>query len=113
MKIGRTAALSEASVQLFDLDHLSKGRMIPHVSSFMNRTSHCASLVVFAIALSFAFSRPLAVAQSPPPEKPKLRDCGSSVRKLKWDPELNAPVEINSADGRARRSEDDDVVRIE
>ncbi len=113
MEIVSKAAVRSGNVQLINLDHLSKQRMIPHVSSFMNRTSHYSFLVVLAIALSSAFSSPLAVAQSPPPEKPKLRDFGWSVRKLKWDPELNATVETNSAEGRARRSEEDDVVRIE
>ena len=83
--------------------------MIPHVSRFMNRTSHYSALVVFAFASLCSW----AVAQSPPPEKPKLKDFGSSVRKLKWDPKLNATVETNPAEGRARRSEEDDVVRIE
>jgi VWFA-related protein len=79
----------------------------------MNRTSHFPALVVFAISLSFAFSCSWAVAQSPPPEKPKLKDFGSSVRKLKWDPKLNATVETNPTEGRTKRSEEDDVVRIE
>jgi len=83
--------------------------MIPHISRFMKRTSYYSARVVFASA----FFCSLAVAQSPPPEKPKLRDFGSSVRKLKWDPELNATVETNSSEVKARRSEADDVVRIE
>jgi VWFA-related protein len=87
--------------------------MIPHISRFMNRTSHFPTLAAFAIALSFALAGALAVAQTPPREKPKLKDFGSSVRKLRWDPELNATVETNSADGRTKKSEDDDVVRIE
>jgi VWFA-related protein len=87
--------------------------MIRRVFGFMNRTSHLPALVVFALALSFALSCALAVAQSPPPEKPKLRDFGWSVRKLKWDPKLNATVETNASEGRTNRSEADDVVRIE
>ena len=83
--------------------------MIPLISRLMKRTSDYSALVVFAFA-SFCS---LAVAQAPPPEKPKLRDFGSSVRKLKWDSELNAAVEKNFAEGRAKRSESEDVVRIE
>ena len=64
--------------------------MIPHVSRFMNRTSHSLALVVFAMALSVAFAGSLASAQDSPREKPKLKDFGSSVRKLKWDPERKA-----------------------
>ena len=49
-------------------------------------------------------------AQSPSQEKPKLKDFGSSLRKLKWDPEKNQAVinEQGSHDGT-----DDDIVRIE
>ena len=49
-------------------------------------------------------------AQSQSQEKPKLKDFGSSLRKLKWDPEKNQAVinEQGSHDGT-----DDDVVRIE
>src|SRR5215467_11625526 len=50
-------------------------------------------------------------AQTPPRAKPKLKNFGSSLKKLKWDPERkqavsNAPP---GSDGTA----DDDVVRIE
>jgi len=49
-------------------------------------------------------------AQSQSQEKPKLKDFGSSLRKLKWDPEKNQAVinEQGSHDGT-----DDDIVRIE
>ena len=83
--------------------------MIPHISRFMNKTSYYSAAVVFACAFFWS----LGVAQSPPSEKPKLRDFGSSVRKLKWDPQLNTAVETNAAEGRVRRSQEDDVVRIE
>ncbi len=42
-------------------------------------------------------------------EEPKLKDFGSSLRKLKWDPQRNAAAEINSS----RSSADDDVIKIE
>jgi VWFA-related protein len=50
------------------------------------------------------------LAQSSSQEKPKLKDFGSSLRKLKWDPEKKQAVinEQGSRDGT-----DDDVVRIE
>ena len=49
----------------------------------------------------------LAAAQSR--DKPKLKDFGSSLKKLKWDPEKNATSEVNSG----ARNDDDDVVKIE
>jgi VWFA-related protein len=51
-----------------------------------------------------------ALAQSADREKPKLKDFGSSVKKLKWDPEKNQTSERNVSGGR---STDDDVVTIE
>lgn len=58
-------------------------------------------LITFGLAVN-------AFAQSQ--EKPKLKDFGSSLRKLKWDPEKNQAVinEQGTHDGT-----DDDVVRIE
>jgi hypothetical protein len=41
-------------------------------------------------------------------EKPKLKDFGSSLKKLKWDPEKNQTSEVNYG----ARDEDDDVVKI-
>jgi VWFA-related protein len=41
-------------------------------------------------------------------EKPRLKDFGSSLKKLKWDPEKNAATEPRKAS-----AEDDDVVKIE
>ena len=51
-------------------------------------------------------------AQSPVREKPKLKDFGSSLKKLKWDPQKNETAESNDGD-RNRNSEEGDVVRIE
>lgn len=50
-------------------------------------------------------------AQSPPREKPRLKDFGSSLKKLKWDPKKNEVV----VSGQSKRngSSDDDVVRID
>jgi len=52
-----------------------------------------------------------ALAQTPPREKPKLKDFGSSLKKLKWDAEKNQAV--SSAQSGVDGSSDDDVIRIE
>ena len=44
-------------------------------------------------------------------EKPKLKDFGSSLKKLKWDPEKNQAV-TNTNSG-SNGTADDDVIRIE
>ena len=49
--------------------------------------------------------------QSPPREKPKLKDFGSSLKKLKWDPQKNQAV--NSAQPGPNGNNDADVIRIE
>src|SRR5712664_2510704 len=51
-------------------------------------------------------------AQSSGREKPKLKDFGSSLKKLKWDPQKNETAESNDGD-QNRNSEEGDVVRIE
>lgn len=43
-------------------------------------------------------------------EKPKLKDFGSSLKKLRWDPERNTVRETEST---TRTDSDDDVIRIE
>jgi len=52
-----------------------------------------------------------SLAQTPPREKPKLKDFGSSLKKLKWDAEKNQAV--SSAQSSLDGSSDDDVIRIE
>ena len=42
-------------------------------------------------------------------EKSKLKDFGSSLKKLKWDPQQNATREVGSGPS----SDDDDVIKIE
>ena len=49
--------------------------------------------------------------QTPPREKPKLKDFGSSLKKLKWDEQKKQAVNIEQP-GTGGTS-DDDVIRIE
>ncbi|HEY6242445.1 MAG TPA: VWA domain-containing protein, partial [Pyrinomonadaceae bacterium] len=44
-------------------------------------------------------------------DKPKLKTFGSSLKKLKWDPERNQTSDITSSDSASQA--DDDVIRIE
>lgn len=48
-------------------------------------------------------------AQTPPREKPKLKDFGSSLKKLKWDEQKKQASVQATAEG----SSDEDVIRIE
>jgi hypothetical protein len=55
------------------------------------------------------------LAQSQPEERPKLKNFGSSLDRLKWDPNLNEAVEekpeIRKANAGANG--DDDVIKVE
>src|SRR4030095_12293854 len=64
-----------------------------------------------SIVLSVALLCPGFIAQSK--VKPKLKDFGSSLKKLKWDPSQNAAVETKSNSKADRNSTSDDVVRVE
>ncbi|HET6863007.1 MAG TPA: VWA domain-containing protein [Pyrinomonadaceae bacterium] len=43
-------------------------------------------------------------------EKPRLKDFGSSLKKLKWDPETNRTTEVQNS---RTSSNDDDVIKID
>ncbi|HKG58889.1 MAG TPA: VWA domain-containing protein [Pyrinomonadaceae bacterium] len=75
------------------------------VNSFLQRKTPCAALVsVFLIHCLFITS----FSQSPQREKPKLKDFGASLKKLKWDPEKNETVISQQAS-----RDDEDVITIE
>jgi len=97
-----------------NLDHILKERMIPDSSRVMNRpASHYATLAVLATALSVALLCSLTFAQDPPREKPRLKDFGSSLKRLKWDPKLNAAVATKRREDKAPGPGEDEVVRVE
>ena len=64
-----------------------------------------------SIVLTVALLCPGVIAQSK--EKPKLKDFGFSLKKLKWDSSQNAAVETKSKSKGDRNSTSDDVVRVE
>jgi len=106
-----TKSRSEQQRATINLDHISKERMIPDAARFMNnRASLYGILLILATILAFPYL--LASAQEPTREKPELKDFGSSVRKLKWDPERKAAVETRQ-ERIANTSAGEDVVRVE
>jgi VWFA-related protein len=87
--------------------------MILSSSRVMHNRAHIhTALFVLAIVLGIAVLSSFAFAQAPPREKPILKDFGSSVRKLKWDPERKAAVPTRS-ESNTRTTQEDEVVRIE
>ena len=75
--------------------------------SIVNSFSQRETLVTISAILIIGLFTSV-FAQSPPREKPKLKDFGASLRKLKWDAQKNETVVTQQAS-----SNDDDVIRIE
>ena len=63
-----------------------------------------------SIVLTVALLCPGVIAQSK--EKPKLKDFGKSLKRLKWDPKLNQAVAPKSKSEGSKPAEDD-VIRVE
>ena len=74
------------------------------------RSEIVSSFIALLMILGGALSPSTAVSQER--ERPKLKDFGSSLKQLKWDPERNAAVETKPKPATARPSEED-VVRVE
>ena len=65
---------------------------------------YVTSILVLCLFASLAFSQ----------EKPGLKDFGSSLKRLKWDPKQNAAVETKPKSKTTANSNDEvDVVRVE
>ena len=69
---------------------------------------HRSTLIAFFVVALLCVS---SFSQSPPREKPKLKDFGSSLKKLKWDAQKNQAV--NTVPPGPNGNQDDDVIRIE
>ena len=66
--------------------------------------------LVSALALLFSACVPV-LAQNK--EKPKLKDFGSSLKQMRWDPEKKAAVEVKPSSTAKPGSEGLDVVKVE
>jgi len=73
------------------------------------------SVIVFvAIAAMLGFQPGSSVqAQSETQDRPGVKDFGSSLKRLKWDPEKGTAVETGKPGDRRRSQGDGDVVRVE
>ena len=75
------------------------------MNSFSQTKIPCGALVSILLVLSLFIN---SFAQSQQREKPRLKDFGSSLKKLKWDPQKNETV-ISQQGTR----DDEDVITIE
>ncbi len=62
--------------------------------------------LIIGIVPGLSLSNSMAQTQR---EKPKLKDFGSSLKKLKWDPQRNETADSN----RDRKSDEEDIVKID
>ncbi len=67
--------------------------------------------LVVSLALILTLVCSTAFSQSK--ERPKLKDFGKSLKRLKWDPKLNQAVLTKSKSQQKDANGDDDVVRVE
>src|SRR5947209_7371600 len=70
-------------------------------------------ILMVAAGAGSLWPRLSALAQSPTQEKPRLKEFGSSVKRLKWDPVKQAAVEARSADEQQQAATSEDVIRID
>src|SRR5262252_8126397 len=70
-------------------------------------------LTVALLSLLFPLTFVNVPAQSQPDERPKLKHFGSSLDRLKWDPDLQQAVEKKPPASKAKRADDEDVVKVE
>lgn len=70
------------------------------------------ALTICLIAFTVELSTVVLFAQSSTDTKPRHKDFGSSLKRLKWDPKKNAAIEIKSKNNKEEDS-DDDVVKVQ
>ncbi|MGH9901379.1 MAG: VWA domain-containing protein, partial [Pyrinomonadaceae bacterium] len=72
------------------------------------------ALLILGAGFGAAFLSPApAAAQSAERERPKLKNFGSSLKRLKWDAKKNTAVETGRKKGKEKDSDEEDVVRVE
>lgn len=64
----------------------------------------------FLICVIYAICGSSFAQSSTPPKRKKIKDFGSSLKRLKWDPEKNRAVEVK---GPGSELEEGDVIRID
>jgi len=79
------------------------------LSNVMTKPALCLALLV-VLGLGLLLS--LSFAQSPARDKPRLKDFGSSLKKLKWDPLKNETSDSTSRT-QNQNTDLDDVVQID
>jgi hypothetical protein len=66
-------------------------------------------LLVIGVGLGSAVHTPRALAQSGVRERPRLKDFGNSLDRLKWDEKRRAAVETQARKGKEQRQGQEDA----
>jgi hypothetical protein len=64
----------------------------------------CAAVILLTFVVS--------VAQAVPDERPKLKDFGSNLKRLKWDSKRERPLSKSRVRAKAVEALRDDVVQV-
>jgi len=72
---------------------------------------HTIANAILPLIVILALSHLLALSQSQTREKPKLKDFGSSLKRLKWDAERSVAVAASQKQDSGEALNNDDVVR--
>ncbi len=86
------------------------------MQAMQNKSYVQSVLLLFVLLLGCTFLSFSAMSQSADTREPKLKDFGSSLKRLKWDPKLNASVEIEDSDSKVKgekRTSDPAMIRVE
>jgi VWFA-related protein len=73
---------------------------------------HSSAPISVIVALLLATLVGNSLAQAPQTKRPKLKDFGKSLKRLRWDPSKNAAVESRPPRTPGGNAEQDDVIRI-
>jgi VWFA-related protein len=83
------------------------------IKSSRHKLSIKQSLLALWVGFAVALSNSSAFAQSTAREKPKIKDFGSSLKRLKWDAKKGALVETKRKDENGKGADEEEVERVE
>ena len=82
-------------------------------TSRQNNLALYSALLIVALCFSATLSSAFAVPQSSNQGKRRLKDFGSSLKRLKWDPKKSVAIDTPRQKVVAKNSDEDEVLRIE
>jgi len=100
------------------IDSFTKGDRLCSMIDLCQKTLRCISArdlrsVVICLRSILVICVLSSLTPGQPKEKPKLKDFGSSLNRMKWDPEQKAAVEIKSKRDSQTKPDEGNVVQIE